>query len=109
MARARNGGGQRPPRLKPGVKREQIIEVATEYFGQTGYEDTKWADIAEAVGIGSTALYPTGQAALPVEIMVGAVQDFQSSSSGSQAMTGPRRSSRPRNCSLTEQQIPATA
>ena len=34
MARARNGGGQRPPRLKPGVKREQIIEVATEYFGQ---------------------------------------------------------------------------
>ena len=57
MARARNGAGQRPPRLKPGVKREQIIEVATEYFGQYGYEDTKWADVAEAVGIGSTALY----------------------------------------------------
>ena len=36
MARARNGAGQRPPRLKPGVKREQIIEVATEYFGHYG-------------------------------------------------------------------------
>ena len=78
MARARNGGGQRPPRLKPGVKREQIIEVATEYFGQTGYEDTKWADVAEAVGIGSTALYhyfESKQHCL-FEIMVGAVQDF---------------------------------
>ncbi len=78
MARTRNGGGQRPPRLKPGVKREQIIEVATEYFGQTGYEDTKWADVAEAVGIGSTALYhyfESKQHCL-FEIMVGAVQDF---------------------------------
>jgi TetR/AcrR family transcriptional regulator, cholesterol catabolism regulator len=78
MARARNGGGQRPPRLKPGVKREQIIEVATEYFGQTGYEDTKWADVAEAVGIGSTALYhyfESKQHCL-FEIMVGAVSDF---------------------------------
>jgi len=78
MARTRNGGGQRPPRLKPGVKREQIIEVATEYFGQTGYEDTKWADVAEAVGIGSTALYhyfESKQHCL-FEIMVGAVSDF---------------------------------
>jgi len=45
------------PRLKPGVKRAQILEVATEQFGRHGYEETKWADVAESVGIGSTALY----------------------------------------------------
>lgn len=78
MARARNGGGQRPPRLKPGEKREQILDVATQYFGESGYEDTKWADVAEAVGIGSTALYhyfESKQHCL-FEIMVGAVADF---------------------------------
>lgn len=47
----------RPTRLKPGVKKEQIIEVATDHFGRFGYEDTKWADVAAAVDIGSTALY----------------------------------------------------
>ena len=31
--------------------------MATEYFGRHGYEDTKWADVAAAVGVGSTALY----------------------------------------------------
>lgn len=31
--------------------------MATEYFGHRGYEDTKWADVASAVGVGSTALY----------------------------------------------------
>jgi AcrR family transcriptional regulator len=43
--------------LKPGVKRAQILEVAAEQFGRHGYEETKWADVAESVGIGSTALY----------------------------------------------------
>ena len=38
-------------------KREDILATATEYFGRHGYEYTKWADIAEAVGVGSTALY----------------------------------------------------
>src|SRR5437660_6154056 len=38
-------------------KREGILTVATAYFGEHGYEDTKWADVAAAVGIGSTALY----------------------------------------------------
>jgi AcrR family transcriptional regulator len=38
-------------------KRAQILQVAAEYFGDHGYEDTKWADVAVAVGIGSTALY----------------------------------------------------
>ena len=28
-----------------------------DYFGRYGYEETKWADVAAAVGIGSTALY----------------------------------------------------
>ncbi len=31
--------------------------MATDYFGSYGYEETKWADVAAAVGIGSTALY----------------------------------------------------
>src|SRR5436853_4979806 len=38
-------------------KREGILTAATAYFGEHGYEDTKWADVAAAVGIGSTALY----------------------------------------------------
>jgi AcrR family transcriptional regulator len=79
VARTRNGPGQRPPRLKPGVKREQILDVAIEYFGQSGYEDTKWADVAAAVGIGSTALYhyfESKQHCL-YEIMVQTVSDFR--------------------------------
>ncbi len=44
-------------RPKRGVKKEQILEAATDYFGTHGYNDTKWADVAAAVGIGSTALY----------------------------------------------------
>jgi TetR/AcrR family transcriptional regulator, cholesterol catabolism regulator len=53
----RDGNRRRPPRLKPGVKKEQILEVAVDYFGRYGYEETKWADVAAAVDIGSTALY----------------------------------------------------
>jgi AcrR family transcriptional regulator len=56
-AGARAGARRRAPRLKPGVKKEQIVEVAVDYFGRYGYEETKWADIAAAVDIGSTALY----------------------------------------------------
>src|SRR5436305_6554469 len=51
------GTRRRPPRLKPGAKKEQILEVAIDYFGRYGYEETKWADVAAAVDIGSTALY----------------------------------------------------
>lgn len=51
------GRRRRPPRQKPGVKREQILKVAIDYFGRDGYEETKWADVAAAVDIGSTALY----------------------------------------------------
>src|SRR6266536_1904669 len=48
---------QQAARPRRGVKKEQILEVATDYFGTHGYNDTKWADVAAAVGIGSTALY----------------------------------------------------
>jgi TetR/AcrR family transcriptional regulator, cholesterol catabolism regulator len=38
-------------------KRDEILRTATAYFGEYGYEATKLADVAAAVGIGSTALY----------------------------------------------------
>ena len=38
-------------------KRAEILATATELFGRDGYEHSKWADVATAVGIGSTALY----------------------------------------------------
>jgi TetR/AcrR family transcriptional regulator, cholesterol catabolism regulator len=67
------------PRLKPGVKRAQILEVAAEQFGRHGYEETKWADVAESVGIGSTALYhyfESKQHCL-FEIMAKAIAEFR--------------------------------
>src|SRR5438270_9758463 len=53
--RAGRTDGQR--RTSSRSKREGILATATAYFGEHGYEDTKWADVAAAVGIGSTALY----------------------------------------------------
>jgi AcrR family transcriptional regulator len=46
-----------PTRLSSRSKRASVLAAAVEYFGQHGYDDTKWADIAGAVGIGPTALY----------------------------------------------------
>ena len=40
-----------------GVRRAEILDAAIDRFGRNGYENTKWADIAEDVGIGPTALY----------------------------------------------------
>jgi AcrR family transcriptional regulator len=40
-----------------GARRAEILAAAVERFGRNGYENTKWADIAEDVGIGPTALY----------------------------------------------------
>jgi AcrR family transcriptional regulator len=52
------GGDERTePRPSPRNKRGEIVAVATEFFGDNGYEDTKWADVASAVGLGPTALY----------------------------------------------------
>jgi AcrR family transcriptional regulator len=49
--------GRIEPRPSPRNKRAEIVAVATQYFGDKGYEDTKWADVATAVGLGPTALY----------------------------------------------------
>jgi TetR/AcrR family transcriptional regulator, cholesterol catabolism regulator len=41
----------------PRSKRALILTAAIDSFGQDGYEHTKWASIADQVGIGQTALY----------------------------------------------------
>jgi len=41
----------------PRSKRAVILTAAIESFGRDGYEHTKWAKIADQVGIGQTALY----------------------------------------------------
>ena len=41
----------------PRSKRALILAAAIESFGKDGYEHTKWAKIADEVGIGQTALY----------------------------------------------------
>jgi len=53
----RGGDERTEPRPSPRNKRAEIVAIATEYFGENGYEDTKWADVAAAVGLGPTALY----------------------------------------------------
>jgi TetR/AcrR family transcriptional regulator, cholesterol catabolism regulator len=50
-------GSRRGVGTSPRSKREDILAAAAEQFGRQGYEDTKWADIAAEVGVGSTALY----------------------------------------------------
>ena len=40
-----------------GARRGEILDAAINRFGRNGYESTKWADIADDVGIGPTALY----------------------------------------------------
>jgi AcrR family transcriptional regulator len=67
-------------RGSPRGKRDEILARAIEYFGQEGYEDTKWADVAAAVGIGSTALYHYFESKLHClyVIMTDALEFFQS-------------------------------
>ena len=60
MAARSSTRGQTAPqaaRTSSRSKRDAILATATAYFGRDGYEDTKWADVAKAVGVGSTALY----------------------------------------------------
>ena len=74
---AEGGTGEQRPRPSPRNKRAEIVAVATEYFGENGYEDTNWADVATAVGLGPTALYhyfESKQQCL-FEILVEAVED----------------------------------
>jgi len=73
-----SGGDERTvPRPSPRNKRAEIVAVATKFFGENGYEDTKWADVATAVGLGPTALYhyfESKQQCL-FEILVEALED----------------------------------
>lgn len=41
----------------PRSKRRLILSAAIDNFGEVGFEHTKWATIADQVGIGQTALY----------------------------------------------------
>src|SRR5689334_14521391 len=50
---ASSGGRVDGPRSKRGV----ILDAAVDSFGELGFEHTKWAAIADQVGIGQTALY----------------------------------------------------
>ena len=55
-----DGRTSRPPRRSrrnEGDRRVEILDAAIERFGRDGYENTKWAEIADDVGIGPTALY----------------------------------------------------
>jgi AcrR family transcriptional regulator len=45
------------PQQSKRSKRSAILTAATEEFAKSGYRASKWSDIADAVGIGSTALY----------------------------------------------------
>jgi AcrR family transcriptional regulator len=46
-----------PSRQSKRSKRSAILAAATDEFAKSGYRASKWSDIADAVGIGSTALY----------------------------------------------------
>jgi AcrR family transcriptional regulator len=45
------------PRASSRSKRADVLAAAVRHFGDEGYEDSKWSDVAAAVGVGSTALY----------------------------------------------------
>jgi len=53
-AAASGNGAARP---SPRSKRELILATATADFARIGYRASRWSDVADAVGIGSTALY----------------------------------------------------
>ena len=40
-----------------GARRAAILDAAIDRFGRNGYENTRWAEIADEVGVGPTALY----------------------------------------------------
>jgi TetR/AcrR family transcriptional regulator, cholesterol catabolism regulator len=58
-AQASDGRSSRPTRRSrnEGARRAEILNAAVERFGRDGYENTRWAEIADDVGIGPTALY----------------------------------------------------
>jgi AcrR family transcriptional regulator len=60
-------------------KREAIITAAAHQFAHQGYDLTKWADVAEAVGVGQTALYHyfASKAHCLFTIMAEALRDYR--------------------------------
>jgi AcrR family transcriptional regulator len=76
---SRTGRSDGTRRASSRSKREGILTTATAYFGEHGYEDTKWADVAAAVGIGSTALYHYFESKLHClyVIMADALESFE--------------------------------
>jgi AcrR family transcriptional regulator len=73
------GGSKRGAGTSSRSKRDDILAAAADHFGRQGYEDTKWADIAADVGVGSTALYHYFESKLHClfEIMVDALSSFR--------------------------------
>lgn len=63
----------------PRSKREAIVHAATHQFAELGYDLTKWADVAEAVGVGQTALYHyfASKAHCLFTIMAEALRDYR--------------------------------
>jgi len=61
VAQARRATRSRRRQTQPAPssrgKRDEILLTAASLFGEQGYEDGKWSDVAAAVGVGSTALY----------------------------------------------------
>src|SRR5436305_2541868 len=61
MSSTQNADGRRARTTRrsrdEGVRRAEILNAAIERFGRNGYENTRWAEIADDVGIGPTALY----------------------------------------------------
>ncbi len=91
-----SGGHERTePRPSPRSKRAEIVAVATEYFGDNGYEDTRWADVASAVGVGPTALYHYFESKqhclfeILVEAVEGALAEFARLNQGDFAVAFP--------------------
>jgi AcrR family transcriptional regulator len=91
-----SGGHERTePRPSPRSKRAEIVAVATEYFGDNGYEDTRWADVATAVGVGPTALYHYFESKqhclfeILVEAVDSALAEFARSNQGDFAVAFP--------------------
>src|SRR3977135_2835646 len=58
-SRATSGGASPNSATKPSSrsKRDLILATATADFARGGYRASKWSDVADSVGIGSTALY----------------------------------------------------
>ena len=56
MAETADRSDGRPPESKRS-KRSAILDLAAVEFANNGYRASKWGDVAEALGIGSTALY----------------------------------------------------